>query len=177
MNTVQMEEDIRPPHSLVALKPNVQWDIVLFILFLLIVMVRQVIVYIKGSLARRRQTAYEKAMSRLGSILVEYEKCEDKDWVDHVSGCLREYVEKAYDLPAEGRTTEEFLLSLKSHMFFGSEKIEPLLEEFLNKCDRVKFAQEQLKELEKNELRERVKSLVQLAHTWLLEKTKEEKKK
>ncbi len=33
------------------------------------------------------------------------------------------------------------------------------------------------KELEKNELRERVKSLVQLAHTWLLEKTKEEKKK
>lgn len=56
-----------------------------------------------------------------------------------VSDVLRTYVEERFELRAPERTTEEFMIELRS-----SHKLHPahkaLLEDFLSHCDLVKFA-------------------------------------
>jgi hypothetical protein len=56
-----------------------------------------------------------------------------------VSDVLRSYVEERFDLRAPERTTEEFMAELRT-----SSKLHPghksLLEDFLSRCDLVKFA-------------------------------------
>lgn len=56
-----------------------------------------------------------------------------------VSNVLREYVEERFDLHAPERTTEEFMEELRtSTKLRGDHK--SLLEDFLSRCDLVKFA-------------------------------------
>lgn len=60
-----------------------------------------------------------------------------------VSSILREYLELSLALPAPERTTEEFLLEIQSCPRLKSAQ-RARLEEFLQNCDLVKFAREEL---------------------------------
>ena len=58
-----------------------------------------------------------------------------------VSDVLRRYIENRFGVHAPERTTEEFLTTLGNDGTLGSSR--PLLREFLNHCDLVKFAKHQ----------------------------------
>jgi hypothetical protein len=68
-----------------------------------------------------------------------------------VSDVVREYLEERFELHAPERTTEEFLDEMRSTSILRPDH-KALLEEFLSRCDLVKFAkleptQEELKSL------------------------------
>jgi len=56
-----------------------------------------------------------------------------------VSDILRKYVTQQYGLPATRQTSIEFLTALAKASSFSTEE-ESLLEDFLNRCDLIKFA-------------------------------------
>ena len=56
-----------------------------------------------------------------------------------VSGVVRTYLEERFDLHAPERTTEEFLGELRNSATLRPDH-KALLEEFLSRCDLVKFA-------------------------------------
>jgi len=56
-----------------------------------------------------------------------------------VSTVVREYLEERFDLHAPDRTTEEFLEEMRSTSVLRPDH-KALLEEFLSRCDLVKFA-------------------------------------
>ena len=58
-----------------------------------------------------------------------------------VSDILRKYVTQQYGLPATRQTSIEFLTALATPKAFGvSADEKSLLEDFLNRCDLIKFA-------------------------------------
>jgi hypothetical protein len=59
-----------------------------------------------------------------------------------VANAVRGYVEGRFDLHAPDRTTQEFLDELRDSSALTLEQQE-LLADFLNQCDRVKFAREE----------------------------------
>ena len=56
-----------------------------------------------------------------------------------VSDILRKYVTQQYGLPATRQTSIEFLTALAKASPFSTEE-KSLLEDFLNRCDLIKFA-------------------------------------
>jgi hypothetical protein len=56
-----------------------------------------------------------------------------------VSDVLRKYVTQQYGLPATRQTSIEFLNALAKGLSFSEEE-RLLLEDFLNRCDLIKFA-------------------------------------
>jgi hypothetical protein len=56
-----------------------------------------------------------------------------------VSDILRKYVTQQYGLPATRQTSIEFLTALAKASSFSSDE-KTLLEDFLNRCDLIKFA-------------------------------------
>jgi hypothetical protein len=64
-----------------------------------------------------------------------------------VSDVIRVYLEERFNLHAPDRTTEEFLDELRNSSRLNEEH-KALLENFLMKCDLVKFAREEPTELE-----------------------------
>lgn len=74
-----------------------------------------------------------------------------------ISTVVREYLEERFDLHAPDRTTEEFLEEMRSTSVLGPDH-KALLEDFLSRCDLVKFArfeptQDELKSLLDSALR------------------------
>jgi hypothetical protein len=79
------------------------------------------------------------ALEELGRISVEIETMNPYLFSIRVSDILRRYVTNQYALPVTRRTSVEFLTALaKSSPFSANEK--SLLEDFLNRCDLIKFA-------------------------------------
>lgn len=81
-----------------------------------------------------------QALDRLAS---EESRYSDKEYVVAISDVVREYLERAFDLPAPERTTEEFLVEIAEHAVF----IPAMREEmsgFLRRADLVKFAAQPL---------------------------------
>jgi hypothetical protein len=56
-----------------------------------------------------------------------------------VSNILRKYVTQQYGLPATRQTSIEFLAALAKTSSFSTDE-KSLLEDFLNRCDLIKFA-------------------------------------
>jgi hypothetical protein len=73
---------------------------------------------------------------------------------------LRRYFEDGIGIPALERTTLEFLHSLEGHPKLNSDASASLTQ-FLEQCDRVKFAQASLTEAERNALTTSAKQLIQ----------------
>ncbi len=74
-----------------------------------------------------------------------------------ISDVVRSYLEERFDLHAPERTTEEFLAEMRSTTLLHPDH-KALLEEFLSRCDLVKFArfeptQDELKALLDSALR------------------------
>ncbi len=85
------------------------------------------------------QLPREGALAALERIRHEIEQTKPYQFSIHVSDILRRYVTEQYALPVTRQTSVEFLNSLaKAPSFSGDEKL--LLEDFLSRCDLIKFA-------------------------------------
>src|SRR3982074_1276988 len=81
----------------------------------------------------------EIALEELDRIGAEIETTDPYLFSIRVSDILRRYVTNQYALPVTRQTSVEFLTALaKSSPFSENEK--SLLEDFLNRCDLIKFA-------------------------------------
>src|SRR6267142_1497902 len=81
----------------------------------------------------------EIALEELESIAAELETTNPYLFSIRVSDILRRYVTNQYALPVTRQTSVEFLTALaKSSPFSANER--SLLEDFLNRCDLIKFA-------------------------------------
>ena len=79
------------------------------------------------------------ALEELDRISGEIETMNPYQFSIRVSDILRRYVTNQYALPVTRQTSVEFLTTLaKSSPFSASER--SLLEDFLNRCDLIKFA-------------------------------------
>jgi hypothetical protein len=93
--------------------------------------------------ALRRQTPIQSPRDRALAILEqmrpEIEKLDPYRFSIRVSDILRRYVTEQFKLPVTRQTSVEFLTALRSSSPF-SEDEKSLLEDFLNRCDLIKFA-------------------------------------
>jgi hypothetical protein len=81
----------------------------------------------------------EIALEELERVRAEIETMNPYQFSIRVSDILRRYVTNQYALPVTRQTSVEFLTALaKSSPFSTNEK--SLLEDFLNRCDLIKFA-------------------------------------
>ena len=81
----------------------------------------------------------EVALEELGRMTGAIETMGPYQFSIRVSDILRRYVTNQYALPVTRQTSVEFLTALaKSSPFSVNEK--SLLEDFLNRCDLIKFA-------------------------------------
>ena len=85
------------------------------------------------------KTPREIALEELDVMANEIETANPYQFSIRVSDILRRYVTHQYGLPLTRQTSIEFLTALaKSKSFSTNEK--SLLEDFLNRCDLIKFA-------------------------------------
>jgi Domain of unknown function (DUF4381) len=93
--------------------------------------------------ARRRPVApkspRQRALDELETMEFEVEKTQPYRFSIRVSDVLRRYVTEQFALPVTKQTSVEFLTALaKASPFLAEEKT--LLEDFLSRCDLIKFA-------------------------------------
>jgi hypothetical protein len=81
----------------------------------------------------------ERALSMLEQMRSEIEGTNPYRFSIRVSDILRHYVTEQFNLPVTRQTSVEFLTALKKASPF-SEDEKSLLEDFLNRCDLIKFA-------------------------------------
>jgi len=97
---------------------------------------------------KRRAAALERAMTPDAWALRELDFLERDDlvgksdyhtyWV-RLSGIIRQYVERRFDIAAPEKTTQEFLAAAREHSEVGAEH-RHVLTDFLRAADMVKFA-------------------------------------
>jgi hypothetical protein len=86
-----------------------------------------------------QQSARDRALEDLTRIRAEMEALTPYQFSIRVSDILRGYVTDQYQLPVTRQTSVEFLSMLAKASPF-SEDDKSLLEDFLNRCDLIKFA-------------------------------------
>ena len=86
-----------------------------------------------------QQSPRDRALQELNRIRGEMETLTPYQFSIHVSDILRRYVTEQYQLPVTRQTSVEFLNTLGRTPSF-SEDEKSLLEDFLNRCDLIKFA-------------------------------------
>jgi hypothetical protein len=133
----QGSRDIAPPidYSLVS-----SW-----VIFVVAFVVLSILGLVGWLVLRRRpipqppKLPREIALEALGDIERALETMTPYQFSIRVSDILRRYVTEQFALPVTRQTSVEFLSALaKSSPFSGDEK--SLLEDFLNRCDLIKFA-------------------------------------
>ena len=103
------------------------------------------ILAVRGLRARRKiaqqRSAYDEAVAQLHEL--ELRGAPDSDaadaWFVELSAIVRRYLERRYDIRAPELTTEEFLQVATARPELDAEH-RTLLTQFLERCDRVKFA-------------------------------------
>ena len=89
--------------------------------------------------ARPEPSARERTLRLLDRMIREIDTLSPYQFSIRVSDILRSYVTEQYRLPVTRQTSVEFLGALtKASPFSEDEK--SLLEDFLNRCDLIKFA-------------------------------------
>ena len=86
-----------------------------------------------------QQSPRDRALQELNGIRDEMETLTPYQFSICVSDILRRYVTDQYQLPVTRQTSVEFLNTLAKAPAF-SEDEKSLLEDFLNRCDLIKFA-------------------------------------
>src|ERR1700751_2079674 len=129
--------DITPPVDYSLIPP--------WLVFVIVFVALSLLGLVVWLLAKRRRPApppklpREIALEELERISREIEKMNPYQFSIRVSDILRKYVTQQYGLPATRQTSIEFLTALaKASPFSADEK--SLLEDFLNRCDLIKFA-------------------------------------
>ena len=85
------------------------------------------------------RSARDRALDALAQIEREMETMTPYQFSIAVSDILRGYVTKQYQLPVTRQTSVEFLSMLAKSSPFSPDEAS-LLEDFLNRCDLIKFA-------------------------------------
>lgn len=83
------------------------------------------------------------ARSEFDRIAAESSRLDDKAFTSGVSDILRAYLERAFEVPAPERTTEEFLQLIGDHPVFQG-RLNEALDTFLRRSDLVKFARQSI---------------------------------
>ena len=129
--------DIAPPVDYSLIPP--------WLVFVIVFVALSLLGLVVWLLAKRRRPApppklpREIALEELERVGREIEKMSPYQFSIRVSDILRKYVTQQYGLPATRQTSIEFLTALaKASSFSADEK--SLLEDFLNRCDLIKFA-------------------------------------
>jgi hypothetical protein len=85
------------------------------------------------------KSARERALDLLERMQSDVEKMQPYRFSIRVSDALRHYVTEQFNLPVTRQTSVEFLNGLTKASPFSEEE-KSLLEDFLNRCDLIKFA-------------------------------------
>jgi Domain of unknown function (DUF4381) len=85
------------------------------------------------------KSARERALDLLERMQSDVEKMQPYRFSIRVSDALRRYVTEQFNLPVTRQTSVEFLNGLTKASPFSEEE-KSLLEDFLNRCDLIKFA-------------------------------------
>jgi Domain of unknown function (DUF4381) len=85
------------------------------------------------------RSARDRALDALAEIEREMETMTPYQFSIAVSDILRGYVTEQYALPVTRQTSVEFLSMLTKKSPFSADE-QSLLEDFLNRCDLIKFA-------------------------------------
>lgn len=104
----------------------------------------------------------EWARQALERLAAEESQYSDKDYIVAVSDIVREYLERAFNLPAPERTTEEFLAEMADHPVFTPAMREEM-SAFLQRADLVKFAGQHLSRDDRPRLLESARQFVATA--------------
>lgn len=99
------------------------------------------------------------ARAELDRLDREQAQFADKAFIGEVSLVVREYLERALQLPAPERTTEEFLHELRTHPLF-TDAMRADLGQFLSAADMVKFAAQALGEDQRPAFLDQARQLV-----------------
>lgn len=91
-------------------------------------------------IARRSLTLSEQTLERLESARSLMQPATAREFGIDASEVIRNYIEKRFEVIATQRTTEEFLQTLLQNSNEALARHRPLLAEFLQQCDLVKFA-------------------------------------
>jgi len=124
---------------------GIGWVAILGILSGVAVLGSGSVLVFRGLRARRRiaqqRSAYDEAVAQLHELEVRgAPDAETADaWFVELSAIVRRYLERRYDIRAPELTTEEFLLVATARPELDAEH-RALLTQFLERCDRVKFA-------------------------------------
>jgi hypothetical protein len=102
----------------------------------------------------------ERAFEALDRIQDQIDSLSPYRFSIHVSDILRRYVTEQYALPVTRQTSGEFLEQLRRSSPFSEEEKE-LLEDFLSRCDLIKFARYQATSEESRMLLEEATRFVQ----------------
>ena len=95
-------------------------------------------------IARRRrpqppQLPRDRALEALERMRDQINRLNPYQFSIHVSDILRRYVTEQHGLPVTRQTSVEFLNAITEAPQFSSDE-KSLLEDFLNRCDLIKFA-------------------------------------
>jgi len=85
------------------------------------------------------QSPRERALELLERMQRDLEKMQPYRFSIRVSDILRRFVTEQFNLPVTRQTSVEFLSGLTKASPFSEEE-KSLLEDFLNRCDLIKFA-------------------------------------
>jgi hypothetical protein len=93
----------------------------------------------RGRRPQPAQSARDRALQQLARIEGEMETLTPYQFSIAVSDILRSYVTDQYQLPVTRQTSVEFLAALAKTSPFSPDEA-ALLEDFLGRCDLIKFA-------------------------------------
>ena len=129
--------DIAPPVDYSLIPP--------WLVFVIAFVVLSLLGLIVWWFARRRKpeappkAPREIALEELEQIRAEIDRTSPYQFSIRVSDILRRYVSQQYGLPAMRQTSIEFLTAAANAPSFSADD-KSLLEDFLNRCDLIKFA-------------------------------------
>ena len=129
--------DIAPPVDYSLLSP-----LLIFVgVFVSLTVVGLIIWYVAKSFRRPTppQPPRERALALLEQIRTQITAIDPYRFSIRVSDILRRYVTEQFGLPVTRQTSVEFLNGVRGSSPF-SEDEKSLLEDFLNRCDLIKFA-------------------------------------
>lgn len=144
--TAAIAKDLRPAAG--KLDPDVggtSWTTILLLISVGAIVLSASLLLVRGWRSRRRiaakKSAYEDAITKLRSLEARGAPAADvaDAWFVELSAIVRSYLEHRYDIRAPELTTEEFLQAASRAPELTSAH-RTQLSQFLERCDRVKFA-------------------------------------
>ncbi len=129
--------DIAPPVDYSLISP---WLIFLG-MFVLLTAIGLIVWFVAKSFRRPTppQSPRERALALLEQIRGQITAIDPYRFSIRVSDILRRYVTEQFGLPVTRQTSVEFLNGLRGSSPFSDDE-KSLLEDFLNRCDLIKFA-------------------------------------